>query len=132
MANDWWSKKLNTPPSNAPAGLPPVQPAPQVPVHHVPQYAQNPQVSYDPNQDQFVAKAQSSRMQDKCPGCYSGNYFAPTGTQMKRCYDCGYPIVQSGTGAGMPGGSAAGPSQAAKQVSTGNNFNPTVIVDRIG
>lgn len=130
MANDWWSKKLNSP-APAPSGLPPVYPSPPVPVH-VPQYAQSPQVSYDPNQDQLVTKAQSSRMHDKCPGCYSGNYFAPMGTQMKRCYDCGYPIVQSGTGAGMPGGASAGPTTAAKQISTANNFNPTVIVDRIG
>lgn len=130
MANDFWSKKLGT---NQPAqpSLPPTYPA--LPTQtYIPQYEQNPQVAYNPDTDQLVTKAQSSRMHDKCPGCYSGNYFAPMGTQMKRCYDCGYPIVQSGTGAGMPGGASAGPTQAAKQVSTGNNFNPTVIVDRIG
>jgi hypothetical protein len=130
MANDFWAKKLGTPPATQ-QGLPPSYP-PRPTQPHVPQYAQSPQVSYDPAQDQLVSRAQSSRMHDKCPGCYSGNYFAPTGTQLKRCYDCGYPIVQSGTGAGMPGGSAGGPSTPSRQVSTANNFNPTVIVDRIG
>jgi hypothetical protein len=49
-----------------------------------------------------------------------------------RCYDCGYPISQSGSG--MPGMRIPtnGNTQAAKQVSTANNFNPTTIVDRIG
>jgi len=88
-------------------------------------------VNYDANQDQLVTKAQSSRVSDNCPGCYSGNYFAPQGTQLKRCYDCGYPIQQSGSGGGLPSDSS-GPATASRQVSQGNNFNPNVIVDRIG
>lgn len=128
MANDWWSRHLNN--------LQPVPQAPNLPQtmptqypSYVPQAPQNPQVAYDPNRDQLVSKAQTSRMTDRCPGCNSGNYFAPTGTQLKRCYDCGYPIVQSGTGTGMPSGH--GESTPSRQTSTGNNFNPTTIVDRI-
>jgi len=131
MSNDWWSKKLSD--NNAPSVSRPTAPIGPIPnVRYVPEGdVTSTPVQYDANQDQLVTKAQSSRMNDSCPGCYSGNYFAPTGTQMKRCYDCGYPVVQSGSGAGMPSGSA-GPSTPARQVSTANNFNPNVIVDRIG
>jgi len=128
-SNDWWSKKLGSQTPNQ-TSLPPMAPPPGNQVQ-VPQYQQGQQVAYDPNRDQMVSKAQSSRMNDLCPGCMSGNYFAPTGTNMKRCYDCGYPIVQSGTGAGMPGGSSGGPTIPAKQPTSGNNFNPSTIVGRI-
>jgi hypothetical protein len=48
-----------------------------------------------------------------------------------RCYDCGYPITQSGTG--MPGVKVPveGGVQAAKQISTANNFNPQGIIGKI-
>jgi hypothetical protein len=60
----------------------------------------------------------------------SGNYMAPVGTQRKRCYDCGYPIVQAGTGVGGTG--QGGAPIAARQPSQGGGFNPNVIVDRLG
>lgn len=56
---------------------------------------------------------------------------APMGTQKMRCYDCGYPVVQSGSGGGLPSDSS-GPATPARQAHKGNNFNPTTIVDRIG
>jgi hypothetical protein len=56
---------------------------------------------------------------------------AAPGTERYRCYDCGYPIVQQGSGlAGS--GTGNGSSTPAKQVSQGGGFNPTTIVDRIG
>jgi len=131
MSNDWWSKKLGDA-VPAPVSRPSAPTGPIPNVRYVPEgEVTSTPVQYDANQDQLVTKAQSARMNDACPGCYSGNYFAPQGTQLKRCYDCGYPLQQSGSGAGMPSGSA-GPSTPAKQVSTANNFNPSVIVDRIG
>jgi hypothetical protein len=77
-------------------------------------------------------------MTSKCPECFSNNYMK-IGTQTNaggqfdvyRCYDCGYPKTQSGSGGGMPSDSSA-PATPAKQVSKGNNFNPNIIVDRIG
>jgi ribosomal protein S27AE len=130
MSNDWWSKKLGNTPSKP--GVPPTSPAPSVP-YTPPAQQPNVQVSYDPNQDQLVTRAQTAKMNDSCPGCGSGNYFAPQGTQRMRCYDCGYPVVQSGTGSGMPSGSANpnGPTLKAKQVGS-SGFNPNIIVDRIG
>ena len=125
--NDWWSKKLgNTTPRQA---APPVGPAQQVP-YTPPVQQPNVQVNYDPNTDQVVTRAQSSKKHDRCPECNSGNYFAPLGTQRMRCYDCGYPISQ--TGSGMPGGSGSASTQKARQVGQGGGFNPNVIVDRIG
>jgi len=129
MSNNWWATKLNGSPSNGSA-TPPVAP-PRQQVYVPKQQPQNPRVEYDPQQDQLVSKAMSARDASTCPGCGSGNYMAPTGTSLKRCYDCGYPIVQAGSGAGMPSGSSGGPTIAAKQPYT-SGFNPNVIVDRIG
>lgn len=130
MSNaDWWSKQLgnNGTPRQAP---PPTAPAPYQP--YVPPSQQpNVQVNYDPDNDQLVSKAASARRNDRCPECMSGNYFAPQGTQRMRCYDCGYPVMQTGSGGGMPGGNSSGPVQKAKQVGQTGGFNPNVIVDRI-
>lgn len=126
--NNWWAKKLGTP---APlSNTPPVAPPPGN-VYRPPAPPQNPQVQYDPQQDQLVTKAQSARVSDYCPGCGSGNYMAPMGTQLKRCYDCGYPIVQSGTGAGSTGSASSGPTRPAKQVGQDGGFNPQTIIGRV-
>jgi len=45
-----------------------------------------------------------------------------------RCYDCGWPIQQSGSGVGSTKSDA--PSRPATQV-RGGGFNPTVIVGRV-
>ena len=128
--NDWWSKKLSG--NQTPRQAPPIAPNPQVPYMPPPQQP-NVQVNYDPQQDQLVTRAVSARNNDRCPGCGSGNYFAPQGTQRMRCYDCGYPVVQSGTGAGSTGSSSnVGAPIPAKQVGQGGGFNPNIIVDRIG
>ncbi len=126
-SSNWWANKLG---ANGPLpNTPPVSP-PQGNVYRAPQQAPNVQVSYDPNQDQLVSKAQSSRDSERCPNCVSGNYMAPQGTQRKRCYDCGYPIVQGGSGVGGTG--QGGSPIPARQPSQGGGFNPNVIVDRLG
>ena len=111
MSNaDWYARKLGQP-------QPPVSTPPSTPVSQEPALP-------SPN------KAMSARMSERCPGCNSGNYFAPMGTQKMRCYDCGYPLVQQGTG--VSGTSSDGsPAKPARGQSTGS-FQPTVIVDRIG
>lgn len=126
-SNNWWAKKLGNPnplPATPPMSLPPgnvyVPSAPPA----------NPQVSYDPNRDQLVTRAQSARDTERCPGCNSGNYMAPMGTQKKRCYDCGYPLVQAGSGVSSTGGDS-GPAIPAKQPAKGSGFNPTTIVGRL-
>lgn len=124
--NDWWAKKLGQQPTRP--SVPPTTPAPQVP--YVYQPGQNVPVQYDPQNDIPTTRAQSARQTMRCPGCNSGNYMAPPGTNLMRCYDCGYPLVQSGTGVGPT--ESSGPVQAAKQPAQGSGFNPNVIVERLG
>jgi len=115
--NDWWSRKMGTEPARRPLDPAPLRPA-----------VTNPGIS---SVLPVPVKAQSSRQTENCPGCFSPNYMAPQGTQMKRCYDCGYPLVQSGTGTGIqtePGVGAA----PARQVNKSSTYNPNIIVDRIG
>jgi ribosomal protein S27AE len=128
MSNsNWWANKLGGTPSSTPT---PATTPPPGNVYRATPGAPNTPVSYDPNQDQLVTKAQSARAADRCPACNSGNYMsAPSGGRM-RCYDCGYPIVQQGSGlAGT--GTGSGPVVASKQPNQGGGFNPTTIVGRL-
>jgi ribosomal protein S27AE len=127
MSSNWWANKLGGAPSSTPT--PAVTP-PTGNVYRATPGAPNTQVNYDPNQDQLVTKAQSARASDRCPACYSGNYMAsPAGGRM-RCYDCGYPIVQQGSGLSGTG-TGNGPVVASKQVGQNGGFNPTTIVGRL-
>ena len=130
-SSDWWANKLGGKTSSS-SPTPATGPAPNMPYLPPQQQQPNVPVTYDPNNDQLVSKARTSRMNDRCPECNSGNYFAPQGTQRMRCYDCGYPITQSGSGSISTGSSSSGPTQAAKQVGQSGGFNPNTIVDRIG
>lgn len=118
MSSNWWANKLGTP---APA---PQQPQPVL-QQQQPQYQQPQQPQYPPSQQM--------QMPARCPGCGSGNYGGATPESRKRCYDCGYPIQQSGTGVGtgiVSGQGSAGPAQASKQVSSGG-WNPGTIIGHI-
>ena len=105
--SNWWASKLgNTNPQPAPpSSLPPQrmqQPVPQ-------------------------STPQPTRA-DSCPNCRSGNYGKLTPETRARCYDCGYPIVQQGSGIGTVG-SSNGPAQPARQAE-GSGFNPGTIVGK--
>ena len=127
--SNWWADKLagkppaqSTPPVRPPAPIP-LNPQ-AMPTHRLP-------VQYDAETDQVTTKASHVRKASQCPECYSGNYFQMPGSNYMRCYDCGYPIVQSGSGmSGMPTISD-GPTRAAVQVSTSNNYNPSQIIGRV-
>jgi len=114
MSSNWWANKLNTQPS-APTQRPamPQSPMPQQPTN------------YPPTQQQVP-------LTERCPGCGSGNYSAAGGGRA-RCYDCGYPIQQSGSGVGkgiVSGPQPTGPVQAAVQVQTGG-WNPQTIIGKL-
>lgn len=120
-SSNWWASKMGTTAPTPPT--PPVAP-PQTPVYNpVPQQPQ----------EQPQRLPQSATTSSRCPGCGSGNYGSVTPESKARCYDCGYPIQQSGSGVGtgitQPGGS--GPAQPARQINTANNFNPQGIIGRI-
>jgi hypothetical protein len=127
MSSNWWANKLGGTPNSTPT---PATAPPQGNVYRATPGAPNTQVSYDHNQDQLVTKAQSARAADRCPACYSGNYMSSPGGGRMRCYDCGYPIIQQGSGLSGTG-TGNGPVVASKQVGQSGGFNPTTIVGRL-
>ena len=126
--SNWWANKLGTP--QAPV-QPQVPQVPQQPAYRAPSYTPPPPM-VNPELEGHVIP--ESAYSGRCPNCSSGNYGKTTPEAKARCYDCGYPIQQSGSGLGrgisIPGASG-GPSTPAKQVSTSNNFNPGTIIGRI-
>lgn len=141
MSSSWWADKLGAPKTNQTPEVPLVQQTPVVQPGVTPQYpVYTPNQTYPPvNQPptynpELVGRTlpASAMAPSKCPNCSSGNYGKMTPETAPRCYDCGYPIQQSGSG--MPGVRVPsnGSTQATKQVSTSNNFNPNTIIDRIG
>jgi hypothetical protein len=110
---DWWAKKLGNP--QAPLGRPdptPPMPASQQPLPKMPTFqpasAQTPQGTV----------AQSAKQVMSCPECVSGNYMSPNPQFALRCYDCGYPVSQSGSRYGaLTGAHVEGAAKAA----TGNS-----------
>lgn len=119
-SNNWWSQKLGGP---QPESTPPTQP-------YQPPQQQPQQPQYAPPQQEQRTPA-SARNSGSCPECGSGNYGKVTQESRARCYDCGYPITQSGTGVSGVRQPTGGAVQPAKQVSTANNFNPTTIIGHI-
>jgi hypothetical protein len=123
MSNSWWANKLGTTPQQ-PSQYPAQVPPSQAPMQQMPQGV--------PQQEQRLP--QSATAYSRCPNCSSGNYGKMPGMPEieSRCYDCGYPRIQSGTG--MPGMHVPsnGNTVAASQISTANNFNPGTIIGKIG
>lgn len=83
-----------------------------------------------PTQDP-ASKAQSAKLVETCPDCGSNNYFGVQGSK-PRCYECGYPMEQSGSKYGqLQGAHVEGDTQAARGNNQVNNYDPTKIVGRI-
>lgn len=125
MANNYWASKLS-----------PQQPAQRVEMPAAPSQqpmARVPQTSTPQTGPYLPSNGNST----SCPSCRSKNYMK-VGSQVTqagsvdtwRCYDCGYPLVQTGTGMAGANVPSAGPTQAAFQVPTAG-FNPTTIIGHI-
>jgi DNA-directed RNA polymerase subunit RPC12/RpoP len=70
------------------------------------------------------SKAQSAAQNMPCPECGGNNYTSPSQTVALRCYDCGYPISQSGSRYGaLTGAKVEGAAKGAIGNTTGG-FNP--------
>lgn len=121
MSSDWYSKNFGGQPSR-PAPQPPMTPPTTLPYNPVPQ----PQAPQEASQ----RLPQSAKTASSCPGCGSGNYGQVTSETKARCYDCGYPVVQAGSGVSGIGNSS-GPTMPARQSTTANNFNPQGIIGHI-
>ena len=129
MSNaDWWAKRLG----NAPSQQPPVAPQQfvQQPVAPMPSQYQQPyaQVPQEP-----ATKAQSARSTETCPMCGSGNFMRANPSVVGRCFECGYPLEQSGSAVGsLAGARVEGATLNAKGNDTTNNYNPTEIIGHVG
>lgn len=120
MSSNWWANKLGTAP------VPQQQQTPQYAAPQPAQYAPSQQPQYPPAQ-------QTQAPAPRCPGCGSSNYGGATAETRPRCYDCGYPLQQSGSGVGtgiQTGQQSGGPAVPSKQVATGG-FNPTTIIGKL-
>lgn len=123
---DWWANKLaqSQPqvPQGRPANLPPMPPS-QQPMAAMPQF----QAAQTPSSE----RAQSASQTATCPDCGSGNYFSVQNAA-PRCYDCGYPIQQSGSRYGsLTGAHIEGSAKQATGNDATSNWNPQGIIGRI-
>lgn len=116
---DWWAKQLNLKPAQQPADIP--MPPSQQPMTRMP--VQQPQIP--------VTKAQSANQVQTCPDCGSSNYMS-VANAAPRCYDCGYPLQQSGSKYGsLTGAHVEGPTKSAQGNDIQSNWNPQGIIGRI-
>ena len=125
--SNWWADKLGTSAPQQPQ-QPQYQPPPQ------PQYQGPGQVPYMPPQQQAPeppTKAQSASQTGRCPECGSGNYMLLPGAGAPRCYDCGYPIVQAGSGLGSLLGATVVGEGTALQPHAASNWQPQTIIGTV-
>lgn len=123
MSNsDWWEKQLNVKPN-------PVQ---QRSVDLPLPPSQQPMTRFEPPvPQQPVTKAQSAKQIQTCPECGSNNYMS-VANAAPRCYDCGYPLSQSGSKFGsLTGAKIEGNIKQSLGNDTQNNYNPQSIIGRI-
>lgn len=120
VVSGFWAKAL---------GASPVSAAPALPPAVIP--SGTPAASADPGVASAAARAASARSTERCPECDSGNYFRPQGHPdvAPRCYECGYPVRHTTSGVVATGTDKA--AVPARQVSTANNYHPTVFIGRI-
>lgn len=70
------------------------------------------------------SKAQSASQTERCPECGSDKYMS-VDNAAKRCFDCGYPISQSGSRYGaLTGAHVDGAAKTAVGNNNVNNWNP--------
>lgn len=121
---DWWAQKLAQTQPQAPQGRPvnnvPMPPS-QQPMQAMPSFQ-----SAAPTE-----RAASAKQTATCPECGSANYMAVQNAA-PRCYDCGYPITQSGSRYGsLTGAHVEGSAKQASGNNTQSNWNPQGIIGRI-
>ena len=124
MSNaDWWAKQMGAQPAQQPRPANNPMPPSQQPM--------TPYIPPQPQVQQPQTKAMSAQQNQMCPNCSSSNYMSVGGAKL-RCYDCGYPLEQSGSKYGsLTGAKVEGSTKSARGNDTANNWNPQGIVGRI-
>lgn len=122
---NWWQQHL-TKPINRTTPRPPMDPA-----LRPPNYVKPPEVPVPkPAVPEPVQQKRPERETSFCPDCSSTNYMAAPGSTYMRCYDCGFPISQTGSGIFSMGGQTDGTTKQATQVK-GGGFNPNTIIGKV-
>lgn len=121
--SDWWAKKLQQQQPTPPPAR--TQSVPQAP-------SQTPMTPYQaPVPQQPTSRAQSASQTASCPDCGSDKYFGFNGSK-PRCYECGYPMEQSGSKYGsLTGAQVVGDTKGARGNDATNNYNPQGIIGRV-
>lgn len=120
---NWWARKLNAP--ETPSRMEP-HPGYQTPGEQSYQAPQTQQPTGPRKQ------LRHERAAGICPDCGSDKYFAIAGAGKPRCFECGYPLVQTTSGMGGTGaGETSVPSKQTNARGT-SQYHPDVIFDRIG
>jgi ribosomal protein S27AE len=124
MSNaDWYARKLAQTQPQAPQGRP--DPSPPMPA------SQQPMAPMPSFQPQSTRQAASASQTASCPDCGSGNFMA-VANAAPRCFDCGYPLEQSGSRFGnLAGAHVEGAAKAATGNDSTSNWNPQGIIGRI-
>ena len=129
MSNaDWWANKLAQTSGQQPqVGRP--DPTPAMPPSQQPMQAMP---TFQPN-TQTARPLPSSSQTYSCPDCGSSNYLSPDPKTIAfRCYDCGYPVQQSGSRfGGLAGAHVEGAAKQASGNDATSNWNPQGIIGRI-
>jgi hypothetical protein len=124
MSNaDWYARKLSqgnlSPQVGRPDPTPPMPPT-QQPMTPMPVF-----------QAQVPVQAPSASQAASCPACNSANFMVSQ-TTAARCFDCGYPVEQSGSRHGtLTGAHVEGAAKQAPGNDSQNNWNPQGIIGRI-
>lgn len=126
MSNaDWWASKLAA--GNVPQGRP--DPAPPMPPSQQPM-APMPTIPLGQNS---APRAQSATQTQTCPECGSNNYMSPDANTSPRCFECGYPVNQSGSRYGnLSTARVEGTAQASLGNDPTSNWNPQGIIGHLG
>lgn len=123
---DWWANKLAQTNGQPQVGRPdntiPMPPS-QQPLAPMPQF---------PAAQPTTRPVPSASQNYSCPDCGSGNYLSPNPQTIAfRCYDCGYPISQSGSRfGGLAGAHVEGAARQALGNDSTNNWNPITSADQ--
>lgn len=121
---DWWAQKLNGNQGQQfrPDPTPPMPPS-QLPMTPMPTI----------QQPSPAGRAQSAQQTQLCPECGSNNYMSPDRNTAPRCFDCGYPVNQSGSRYGnLSTARVEGAAKAATGNDATNNWNPQGIIGHLG